>query len=194
MSLPKIACTVALFALLTTPAWADPHGGDGTLFVFPGFFNADLNGDGRVDLLDLDILGTNFGASPAVHYQGDINGDNVVDLLDLDILGSGVLFPGYHVGPPAPGDANGDGVTDLLDLDILGTHFGLSPATHSQGDFNGDNSVDLLDMDAFAHVYCVGNQCFLAVAVPEPTSWWMVASVLSGFLTVHGRRRCSLTL
>lgn len=48
----------------------------------------DINGDGVVDLLDLDILGQNFGKSPAMHSEGDLNGDNVVDLLDLDILGS----------------------------------------------------------------------------------------------------------
>ena len=42
----------------------------------------------RVDLLDLDILGSNFGTSPATFAQGDFNGDNVVDLLDLDILGA----------------------------------------------------------------------------------------------------------
>ena len=48
----------------------------------------DINGDGSVDLLDLDILGANFNASPASLGQGDLNGDNVVDLLDLDILGA----------------------------------------------------------------------------------------------------------
>ncbi len=48
----------------------------------------DANGDGTVDLLDLDVLGTNFGVTPATFAQGDFNGDNVVDLLDLDILGT----------------------------------------------------------------------------------------------------------
>lgn len=48
----------------------------------------DANGDGTVDLLDLDILGSNFGSSPATFATADFNGDNVVDLLDLDILGS----------------------------------------------------------------------------------------------------------
>lgn len=47
----------------------------------------DANGDGTVDLLDLDILGQNFGSQDATLNQGDFNGDGVVDLLDLDILG-----------------------------------------------------------------------------------------------------------
>ena len=49
---------------------------------------ADFNGDGTVDLLDLDILGTNFGSGPgATKSQGDVNADGFVDLLDLDALG-----------------------------------------------------------------------------------------------------------
>ncbi|MEO0530139.1 MAG: dockerin type I domain-containing protein [Planctomycetota bacterium] len=53
-----------------------------------GSLAADFNGDGTVDLLDLDILGGNFGLTPATMAQGDANGDGTVDLLDLDILGS----------------------------------------------------------------------------------------------------------
>ncbi|MEO0530922.1 MAG: PEP-CTERM sorting domain-containing protein [Planctomycetota bacterium] len=48
---------------------------------------ADFNGDGTVDLLDLDILGANFGG-PGDAMTGDANDDGTVDLLDLDILGS----------------------------------------------------------------------------------------------------------
>jgi hypothetical protein len=60
------------------------------LSAFFGTFNEcfDPNCDGRVDLLDLDILGANFGVSPATLEQGDLNNDDVVDLLDLDILGA----------------------------------------------------------------------------------------------------------
>lgn len=48
----------------------------------------DINGDGVVDLLDLDLLGRGFGRTGANRCDGDLNGDNSVDLLDLDILGS----------------------------------------------------------------------------------------------------------
>lgn len=49
----------------------------------------DANLDGNVDLLDLDILGTNFNQSPRGWSQANFNNhlDNVTDLLDLDILG-----------------------------------------------------------------------------------------------------------
>ena len=55
----------------------------------------DANSDGKVDLLDLDILGLNFGSSPATFADGDFNGDGIVDLLDLDILGSNFGLMGY---------------------------------------------------------------------------------------------------
>ena len=57
--------------------------------ILVGDLSADITGDCRVDLLDLDILGRHFGAGPgATMSEGDLNGDGFVDLIDLDILGS----------------------------------------------------------------------------------------------------------
>jgi hypothetical protein len=46
----------------------------------------DLNGDKVVNALDLQLLLSNFNASPATFSQGDQNGDNVVNALDLQLL------------------------------------------------------------------------------------------------------------
>ena len=62
----------------------------------------DANNDGTVDLLDLDALGTNFGASPATFAQGDFNNDNTVDLLDLDILGTHFGHNSPHAATAVP--------------------------------------------------------------------------------------------
>lgn len=51
-------------------------------------FLGDFNGDGTVDLLDLDILGASFGLTGTDLATGDANGDGTTDLLDLDILGA----------------------------------------------------------------------------------------------------------
>lgn len=60
------------------------RGADFVVQQLPG----DANGDGVVDLLDLDIVGANFGlAEGATIGDGDFNGDGAVDLIDLDILG-----------------------------------------------------------------------------------------------------------
>jgi hypothetical protein len=55
----------------------------------PGDCNpGDANGDGVVDLLDLDLLGQNYGVTEGAEcINGDFNEDGKVDLLDLDILG-----------------------------------------------------------------------------------------------------------
>lgn len=46
----------------------------------------DLNGNGSVDLTDLSILLTNFGADIVSFEKGDINGDGVIDLTDLALM------------------------------------------------------------------------------------------------------------
>ncbi len=49
----------------------------------------DADGDGDVDLLDLDILGSNWGDMVSGGFDdADFNEDGVVGLLDLDLLGS----------------------------------------------------------------------------------------------------------
>lgn len=75
------------------------------LTVLSAGLAADFNGDGRVDLLDLDILGSNFGAIGVGMGQGDANGDGSVDLLDLDILGStfGQSSTAFAIPEPAAG-------------------------------------------------------------------------------------------
>ena len=63
----------------------------------------DTDGDGDVDLLDLDALGANFGTlSGATCAEGDFDGDGDVDLLDLDILGAnfGTGVPSTSVPEP----------------------------------------------------------------------------------------------
>lgn len=46
----------------------------------------DANGDGKVDLMDFNILKANFGTSDATLSQGDFNGDATVDLTDFNTL------------------------------------------------------------------------------------------------------------
>ena len=48
----------------------------------------DLNSDGRVDILDLVIVGSNFGGrpSPFAHPNPDVNNDGVVNVFDLVIV------------------------------------------------------------------------------------------------------------
>ncbi len=51
------------------------------------YTQGDFNLDGRVDLVDLDILGTNWELSDTIWGEGDASGDRITDLIDLDLLG-----------------------------------------------------------------------------------------------------------
>ena len=82
-------------------------------FSIEPYYPGDVNGDGDVDLLDLDILGFNFGKPPPrTRQQGDLNGDGVVDLLDLDIMGR--CFGATHGAASVPEPS-------LLGLAVLGS-------------------------------------------------------------------------
>ena len=91
--------------------------------VAPIALPGDANADGKVDLLDLDILGGNFGLTPADLSDGDFNDDDVVDLLDLDILGANFgAMQMSAAAVPEPGAAM------LFSLGLM-----LRGATHRRG-------------------------------------------------------------
>lgn len=77
---------------------------DQDLLVFgPSYLNTrpgDANLDGKVDLVDLNTIGANFGKYGG-WQQGDFNGDFQIDLLDHNLFG---LYFGYDnsAAPAAP--------------------------------------------------------------------------------------------
>ncbi len=48
-------------------------------------FGGDVNGDSRIDILDISYIGYRFSSADA---QADLNGDGVVDVLDLSLVGA----------------------------------------------------------------------------------------------------------
>ena len=54
--------------------------------VTPPTIAGDLNGDGKVDALDLSTMLSNWGKSSATAAQGDLNSDHTIDALDLSTL------------------------------------------------------------------------------------------------------------
>jgi hypothetical protein len=67
-----------------------------SFFVLAG----DANRDRAVNLLDFNILASNFGQSGRLFSQGDFTYDGTVDLLDFNVLSTKF---GQSVGPPAFG-------------------------------------------------------------------------------------------
>jgi Dockerin type I domain len=75
--------------------------------------NGDLNGDGKVNLDDLELLSLNYGKRAQQGggtLTGDLNGDGIVNQLDVDILKSNYTFEpitqpaATNPTTPAPGD------------------------------------------------------------------------------------------
>ena len=52
----------------------------------PAVCVGDINGDGKVDLLDYSILVSNFMLNPLIDPRADLNGDGKVDLIDYSLL------------------------------------------------------------------------------------------------------------
>ncbi len=110
----------------------------------------DLNGDGRVDQADLDILESHYGQSGAGAAEGDLNGDGVIDVLDLSIMttdwgGGGTVTTNIPLGL-----ATGAGIPSNGEMDAYKAagasfiRFGLAWDTGSSrvdGNFDNPDSV-----------------------------------------------------
>ncbi|QDU71021.1 hypothetical protein [Mucisphaera calidilacus] len=123
----------------------------------------DVNRDGVVDDLDIDLLYANLGSTDPLFDIGGNGG--AADLSDVDALVEQVLGSLY-------GDSNLDQTVDLLDLSSLAASFDEAGGW-ANGDYNGDTIVNLLDLSILAMNF---NQS----SVPEPaaaaliTLGWMI--------------------
>ena len=107
----------------------------------------DLDGNGRVDLLDVAIMQGNWGMTGASRDQGDLNGDGIINRPDIVII-TGQFNP--SLSAPAPnGDLDGDGRVDLVDMALLQANWGMTGASPADGDLNGDGIVNRPDIVIF---------------------------------------------
>ena len=147
----------------------------------------DFNDDGVLNALDIDALTTEvIAGTNDVSY--DVNDDQRVDQLDRGVWVSDLK--NTYVG-----DANLDGVfdsTDFVSVFVAGLYETGQAAGWSEGDWDGDQRFDSGDFVA-AFVdggYELGPKG--AMAVPEPSSFWLLlglAVVLQGVVMRRMRRR-----
>ena len=112
-----------------------------------GHVLADLNLDGHVDTVDVDLLVAEMVAmtnDPAF----DLSGDGRVDVKDLNEWRS--QGGTAKLALPAsfqPGDANLDGSVDVSDFNIWNANKFTSVAAWSRGDFDANGVVDVSDFN-----------------------------------------------
>lgn len=153
-------------------------GGGGPL---PG----DYNGDGSVDLVDINLQADAIAAANPDLATYDENNDGTVDTNDRLILIRD------HIGTWM-GDANLDGsfgTSDLVTVFGAGKYETGAAADWSEGDWNGDGAFSTADLvAAFGDGgFEMGPRTAVA-AVPEPTSAWLASLSLLGLLAIRRNR------
>lgn len=150
------------------------------IVVFFPILSGDANGDGRIDVDDLNIMGLNWMQSGKTASEGDFTGDGVVNAVDLNVLGMAWQSddPGEFELPP-------DGRIEILDL-----WFEVDPG------FTGDvaefevkvERVFTVDLDAAEPTFnavpeeMVTQADPVPIPVPEPGTLTMLAGVLLGLI------------
>lgn len=98
----------------------------------------DLNGDSRVNVLDIDLLCEAIRSNPENIEPFDFTADGALDSADLDYLVEDTIGT-------RGGDTDLDGRVDFADFLQFAANFGDEVATWSEGDFSGDGKVNFQD-------------------------------------------------
>ncbi len=124
----------------------------GNVTLLPRIVPGDLNGDGKVDIVDLVIVGAAFASQSASQNwnpDADVNRDRTVNIIDL--AGVGMVYgstpASANWNPNA--DINKDGRVDIIDLVLVGSAFGSnapSPNWNAKADLNNDRRIDIVDL------------------------------------------------
>jgi len=133
----------------------DDHATDHNFGAFyPGGPLGDVNCDGSIDDLDIDLVFANVG--PDGYLECDLDGNGHVDADDVAFLVRDILGTEF-------GDTNLDGRIDAADMMTMQAFFGHIDAGWAHADLNGDRVVNLTDL-------MVLRQYFGFTSSPEPTS------------------------
>ena len=120
----------------------------------------DFDGDGDVDLLDLDrysgSIGLTIAANPTL-VDLDLDGNGTIQEADLEQHYSTLVETSNGGKGTFAGDANLDGIVDVVnDAFVVVANLNGSTTSWAQGDFNASGNVDVVG-DAFLLVANLGN-------------------------------------
>ena len=153
--------------------------GDGYTYI--ANFQADFNGDTRLDCIDIDMM-TAAVASGSTDLTFDLTGDGAVTIADRDawLAGAGAAFlpsgNSYLLG-----DANLDGLVDGQDFLIWNQNKFTGIAAWCSGDFTADGIVDGQDFLLWnLNKFQSADAAALGAQVPEPAGMTVLLFLLLG--------------
>lgn len=129
-----------------------------TISVPGGSLLGDFDGDGDVDLADLDQYNSNIGAVATGALAAlDLDGNGTVDASDFEQHYTDLVETSNGGTGTFAGDINLDGLVNVLgDAFLLVANLGNPATSWSQGDLNASGNVDVLG-DAFLLVASLGS-------------------------------------
>lgn len=146
----------------------------------------DFNGDAQCDAADLDALYENWGGGGAF----DVDGNGTVEAADISAWLTAASDPSnpYLNGERTfvLGDVDLDGNVNSTDLGLLLNNFNdESGLLHGAGNLNDDTLINSVDLGLLLNNFGATSA---AVAVPEPSSLWIVSTLLCAFVAISRRR------
>jgi hypothetical protein len=135
----------------------------------PAVINYDINGDGSIDAMDLEVIDSLFNTlsgDPNFNPAADLNGDGAINMPDRMLLMAYLsnnniplpTTPPVNTTSPTPTtspspaainyDINGDGSIDAMDLEVIDSLFNTlsgDPNFNPAADLNGDGAINMPD-------------------------------------------------
>jgi hypothetical protein len=141
----------------------------------------DVNGNGIVDSLDLNVATLNLNRFVMPGTNGDIDQNGFVDDLDRSIIN-------LHIGDSF-GDITGDHQVGVADFLVIASSWNWTVfGGRFQGDFNGDRIVNALDANILFGWWGQENGYFPGMTIPEPASLTLCVAGMFAFGTLCRRR------
>jgi peptidoglycan hydrolase-like protein with peptidoglycan-binding domain len=126
----------------------------------------DVNGDGRLDASDVDLLlaiaSGRVSPAPIQKQVGDLNSDGKINVADAQLLFASMssLISKQQTGAALAGDINGDGLVNADDFELLKKVINkiIQPSSVqiAAADLNKDGTLSQEDLEAFRREFLIG--------------------------------------